>query len=116
MKFLIDNNLSHKLVESLLSFFSDTEHVRDTLGVSADDSSIWLFAKKEGYVIFTKDNDFDERARLFGCPPKVIHLICGNKTTKDILNLIISNLEEIEKFLETLQTDCILKISQASIK
>jgi predicted nuclease of predicted toxin-antitoxin system len=112
MKFFIDNNLSHKLVEPLLSFFSGSVHVRDTLlGVSADDNSIWLFAKKEGYTILTKDNDFDERARLFGCPPKVVHLICGNRTTKDILNMIISNLEEVEKFLEPLQTDCILKIS-----
>jgi predicted nuclease of predicted toxin-antitoxin system len=111
MKLFIDNNLSHKLVESLQPFFSGIVHIKDTLGVLADDNTIWLFAKKEGYVILTKDNDFDERARLFGCPPKIIHLICGNRTTKDILNMIISNLEEIEKFTEPSQTDCILKIS-----
>ena len=111
MKFLIDNNLSHKLVEPLQPFFPETLHIRDTLGVDSDDISIWNFAREKGFVILTKDNDFDERSRLYGCPPKIIHLVCGNQTTLFILNMIITNIESIEQFLGTNVTDCILKIS-----
>ena len=111
MKFLIDNNLSYKLVEPLQSFFPLTTHIRTPLGIDVDDFTIWNYAKQKDFIILTKDNDFDERSRLFGCPPKIIHLVCGNQTTQFILNMIIANIENIEQSLEARQTDCILKIS-----
>ncbi len=111
MKFLIDNNLSFKLVKPIQSFFPESSHVRDSPGVDTDDSAIWNFAIKNKFAILTKDNDFDERSRLFGCPPKIIHLVCGNQSTQYILNMIIKSIESIEQFLETDHKDCILKIS-----
>jgi len=91
--------------------FPGSQHVKDTLNISADDIDIWNFAKANGFVIITKDNDFDERSQLEGCPPKIIHLICGNKTSLHILNLIIWNREELIKFCESDASTCILKIS-----
>lgn len=91
MKFLIDNNLSYKLARNLQANFPDTVHIRNALTVFARDQEIWEYATKNSFVILTKDNDFDEFSQLFGCPPKVVHLLCGNKSTDYILQLIISH-------------------------
>ena len=109
MKFLIDNNLSFKLVEPLQHYFPESSHIRNKLSIDSDDLTIWNFARDNGFIILTKDNDFDERSQLEGCPPKIVHLICGNQTTFYILNLITSNKSEIEQFANDAEI-CILKI------
>jgi predicted nuclease of predicted toxin-antitoxin system len=91
--------------------FPATAHIRSELNVNADDLSIWEFALKNDYVLLTKDNDFDERIQLMGCPPKAVHLVCGNKPTFYILNLILLRKEKIISFAETDNVNCILKIS-----
>jgi predicted nuclease of predicted toxin-antitoxin system len=60
-------------------------------GSSASDLIIWEYARKNEFAILTKDNDFDERSQLLGCPPKVIHLICGNKSTQEIQAFLLAN-------------------------
>jgi len=111
MKLLLDNNLSFKLIQPLQIPFPGSQHVRDVLKVDSDDVAIWYHAKSNNFVILTKDNDFDERSQLEGCPPKIIHLICGNKTTLYMLDLLLSHREEILIFSETDTENCILKIS-----
>jgi predicted nuclease of predicted toxin-antitoxin system len=111
MKFLIDYNLSFKLVLPLQSAFPGTHHIREVLAVDADDLSVWNFAKTKEYTLLTKDNDFDERVQLMGCPPKLVHLVCGNRSTLYILNLILLRKEKITTFIEDDNDDCILKIS-----
>ena len=98
MKFLIDNNPSYKPVNPLRDFFPDTAHVRTALSVTADDFSIWDYAKKNDYTLLTKDNDFDERSQVMGCPPKLVQLICGNKPALYLLNLILLRKETILAF------------------
>ncbi len=63
-----------------------------------DDEKIWMLAKDEGFVILTKDNDFDFLSAVYGCPPKVIKLACGNKPTKFIIELVMKHDELINKF------------------
>lgn len=111
MKLLFDNNLSFKLVQSQQNYFPGSQHIREVLSINVDDLIIWNHAKTNGFTILTKDNDFDERSQLEGCPPKIIHLICGNKTTLHILNLLLWRKEDILAFGETNSEDCILKIS-----
>lgn len=110
MKLFVDNNLSYKLIEPLQIPFPGTQHIRDLLTVQTDDLQIWNHAKSYGFTILTKDNDFDERSQLEGCPPKIIHLICGNQTTKFILDLLLKNIEQIASFGEADTENCILKI------
>jgi predicted nuclease of predicted toxin-antitoxin system len=111
MKFLIDNNLSFKLEIPLQNDFPGTAHIRSVISVNADDLTIWEFAKKNGFVLPTKDNDFDERIQLMGCSPKVVRLVCGNRPTFYILNLILLRKEKIKSFAENDNENCILKIS-----
>ena len=110
MKLLIDNNLSYKLCAPLQIYFPGTDHVRNLLTVVADDISIWNFARENGYDILTKDNDFNERSLLKGCPPKIIHLLCGNQSTQNILEMLLRNAEVIKQFTESTSSDCILKL------
>ena len=109
MKLLIDNNLSYKLCLPLQTFFPVVDHVRAVLSNHADDETIWMFAKNNDYNILTKDNDFNELSFLKGCPPKIIHLLCGNKSTSTILHLILSNKDTIQSFSDN-SANCVLKI------
>lgn len=109
MKFLIDNNLSFKLVVALQDYFPGTAHIRIGLGIDINDLVIWDYAEANNFIILTKDNDFDERSQLQGCPPKIVHLLCGNQTTSFILRLILSNKEQIIQFSSD-DENCILKI------
>lgn len=110
MKLLLDNNLSFKIVKHLQTDFSGSDHIRNVLATTADDLAIWEYAKRNGFVILTKDNDFDERSQLNGCPPKVIHLICGNVTTKQLIAILQNQKDNILQF-EFDNISCILKIS-----
>lgn len=86
-------------------------HVRDTNGIFADDLTIWKYARENNFVTLTNDNDFDERSQLEGCPPKIVHLICGNKSTSDILTLLLFNQNELLSFGESDSENCIMKLS-----
>jgi predicted nuclease of predicted toxin-antitoxin system len=59
-------------------------HVRDFGLERASDSTVWAFAKENGYAIVSKDSDFHQRSLVFGHPPKVIWLRLGNCSTTDI--------------------------------
>lgn len=109
MKFLIDKNLSFKLKFILTGVFPDTIHA-DNAGLNdSSDREIWEYARTNNFHILTKDNDFDVMSNMFGCPPKVVHLTCGNRSTLEISNILTTNSEQIQKFLDG--KECLLKIS-----
>lgn len=111
MKLLVDTNLSFKLLQSFRIHFKGSIHVSDVLDFRSPDHLIWNYAKAHDYIILTKDNDFDERSQLDGCPPKIIHLIVGNKATSYIAELIINRKLDILSFGDSDTENCILKIS-----
>lgn len=96
MKFLIDENLSDKLVRHLDHAFPDTTHVKTLQLTSRPDSKIWEIAKREGFTILTQDDDFVEMSVLHGMPPKGVVLSMGNHTTAEWLDIILGNMETIE--------------------
>ena len=100
MKLLFDQNLSPSLVDSLFDSFPESAHVHSLQLGSASDGVVWDFARKNGYVIVSKDVDFSERSALFGHPPKVIWIRLGNCTTSEIeeaLRLHFASIKEFEK-------------------
>ncbi len=64
------------------------------------DLAIWEFAKREGFTIVSKDNDFRQRSFLLGAPPKVIWLSVGNLGTSTIAAILEQNASRIAAFLE----------------
>lgn len=75
------------------------------------DHEIWEHAREHDLVILTKDSDFDELSQLYGCPPKVVHLICGNRTTDYISNLILSHKSALIEFANSDSKNCLLKLA-----
>ncbi|MFM2224655.1 MAG: hypothetical protein RJA07_857 [Bacteroidota bacterium] len=108
---LIDNNLSRKIAKELNVFFVGTQHVRHLLFDNASDETIWSYCKKNNMHILTKDNDFENLVALYGCPPKVIHLVCGNKSTQEIINLIQTKIQSIKDFILNDNENCLLILS-----
>jgi predicted nuclease of predicted toxin-antitoxin system len=98
MKLLIDQNLSHRLVGQLATEFPGSAHVRDVGLATAADADVWAYAAANGFVILSKDTDFQQRALLYGHPPKVIWARLGNCTTAAVAALLRSRLADIQAF------------------
>ena len=88
MKLLFDENLSRRLVDLLAAEFPGSSHP-DLIGIpGATDTGLWNYALQHGFTIVSKDNDFRQRAFLYGPPPKVIWLSVGNAGTSVIAELL----------------------------
>lgn len=107
MKLLFDQNLSHKLAARLADLFPQSQHVRAAGLDRASDEAVWLYAKANGFAIVTQDADFAERSRLFGAPPKVVWLRCGNSTPQSIEALLRSGVEVLAELEQNSGLDCI---------
>src|SRR5881394_2318048 len=98
MKLLFDQNLSFKLCRQLADVFPDTNQIR-LLGMEeADDRLIWEYAKANDFILVSQDVDFADMATLYGPPPKVIWLRCGNQPTKAIEKRLREHIEAIMTF------------------
>ena len=83
MRLLFDQNLSFKLCRRLADVFPDSGQARLLNLSEADDRTVWEYAKQNGFVIVSQDADFADLAALYGPPPKVIWLRCGNQPVMD---------------------------------
>ncbi|HEX5398615.1 MAG TPA: DUF5615 family PIN-like protein [Verrucomicrobiae bacterium] len=106
MKLLFDQNLSFKLCARLADLFPDSKQVRLAGLESADDRAIWEFAKANGLTIVSQDSDFADMAALFGPPPKIIWLRCGNQTSDFIEKLFRNHAEAIVAFEQDANAAC----------
>ena len=88
MKLLLDENLSPRLSVMLADLYPGTEHVRDCGLEQATDQKVWEFAASNGFVIDSKDSDFEQRSLLRGHPPKVIWVRLGNCSTGKIEDVL----------------------------
>lgn len=107
MKLLFDQNLSRKLVGRLANIFPNSSHVQLHGLAEKSDSEIWEFAKANNFCIVTQDADFAERSRLYGSPPKVIWLRCGNVPTHEVESLIRAGQEAIQELLAKSTLHCL---------
>ena len=100
MKLLLDENLSRRLLPFLLHDYPESNHVV-LLGLeTASDKIIWQRAKDDGFVMVTRDVDFQELSLVWGQPPKVIRLKTLNQTRAATLKLLIDNRDLIIEALE----------------
>lgn len=107
MKLLFDQNLSRKLVGRLADVFPNSSHVQLHALAEATDTEIWEFAKLNDFCIVTQDADFPERIRLYGSPPKVVWLRCGNAPTRRVEQLLRSGKEAIRELLIDYELHCL---------
>lgn len=107
MKLLLDQNISRKLVSTLIELYPETEHVTKFKLEGKNDFEIRIFALENNFVVVTQDADFFEMMLMNGFPPKIIWLRCGNTSSKYILELLIDNKDAIEKFQADENSGCI---------
>ncbi|HRN46538.1 MAG TPA: DUF5615 family PIN-like protein [Niabella sp.] len=107
--FLIDENLSKRLIKGLLKDYPGSLHVTNIQLGGNSDWAVWNYAKESDLCILTKDRDFYSMSILLGCPPKVIRLNCGNATTDSIIKTINKHSHVIREFNEDMDT-CYLEI------
>ena len=98
MKLLFDQNLARSLVGRLADLFPDSLHVASIDMAQADDASVWNFAREGGFVLVSKDSDFQQRSLLLGAPPKVVWLRVGNCPTSQIEQLLRDRSVELHTF------------------
>lgn len=107
MKLLFDQNLSRKLVNRLSDIFPESSHVQFHDLAEETDTKIWEFAKLNNFCIVTQDADFPERSRLYGSPPKVVWLRCGNAPTNQIELLLRSGAIAVQALLDDSELHCL---------
>ena len=101
MKLLLDENLSRRLVPFLQHDYPGSSQVV-LLGLeSASDREVWQKAKDDGYVIVTRDADFQELSLVWGQPPKVVRLRTLNQTRAATLKVLLDHRELIVESLVT---------------
>ena len=98
VKLLFDQNLSHRLVTTLADTFPASAQVPDFDLQQADDATIWEFAKNNGYMIVSKDEDFHQRSFLYGHPPKVVWLRLGNCSTGQVAETPLEKAQHLSAF------------------
>jgi predicted nuclease of predicted toxin-antitoxin system len=98
MKLLLDENLSSRIVRKVIDLYPDSAQVKTLALNNTDDGLIWEYAKKNDFVIISKDADFYQRSLLYGHPPKFIYLLIGNSSTVKIVQILRDNFDTISQF------------------
>jgi predicted nuclease of predicted toxin-antitoxin system len=106
VKILLDENLSWRLTKKLSTVFSEIVHVSNLdLKQPASDSSIWDYAKTNGFTIMSKDDDFEKIVLMRKAPPKLVYLKTFNLSTNKLADLIIENKDKIISFIDSSEND-----------
>jgi predicted nuclease of predicted toxin-antitoxin system len=82
----------------LADIFPDSTQTRLLNFGTANDSTIWQYARDYGFVLVTLDKDFSDLALQRGAPPKIIWLRCGNSTVTEVERLLRANIKDIGSF------------------
>lgn len=98
MKLLLDENLSRRILPLIEAAYPNSTQVVYAGLESENDKLLWEYARDNHFIIVTKDSDFHEMSIIYGHPPKIIWLKCGNQTKQYIANILIKNIEEISSF------------------
>jgi predicted nuclease of predicted toxin-antitoxin system len=102
VKLLLDENLSRRLVAALEAKFPGTTHIEFVGLLGATDVAICEFASLHGFVVVTKDEDFDRLVALRQFTPKLIRLVLGNASNEQISQALLGLAERIVVELEKL--------------
>ncbi len=100
MKLLIDQNISHRIIQKIGSSFDIIRHVKDIGLYDENDCKIFIYARENQYDgIITIDEDFVKLVDAFSIPPKIIWVRTGNCSTDFLANLLNNKSDKIKAFL-----------------
>jgi predicted nuclease of predicted toxin-antitoxin system len=81
---------------------------------TAEDQELWEYARQGGFVVLTKDKDFQQLSALRGAPPKVVWLRVGNRSTADLAKLVRAHATALEVFERSDQASLLILADRAS--
>ena len=111
MRFLVDQNISWRVVRLIADAFPGSMHVDEVgLGGETPDIDIWQHAADNGFTILTKDSDFNGLALTRPTPPKVVWLQLGHASTKVIAATVLARKDDIEAF-DTAEDESVLVVT-----
>ncbi len=85
MKLWIDVQLPPSLCGWLSDHFGvESSHVQDAGLREADDAVVYAALRRDGEVLFTKDEDFIDIVTRLGPPPQIVWLRVGNCSNEDL--------------------------------
>lgn len=99
MKLRLDENISRRLLPHLADAFPGSTHVALEGLQEASDAAAWQFAKGHGFVVVSKDDDFTALSALRGRPPCLIKLSVGNCDNDQVLQVLLTQRDQIEALL-----------------
>ena len=111
MRFLFDQNISHRILHRLPDLFKESASVKGEGLINEPDRVIWEFARRNNFVIVTQDSDFNDLTALHGFPPKIVWIRSGNLKTDEIADLLIKKLNSIQEFIKDENLGCLEIIS-----
>jgi predicted nuclease of predicted toxin-antitoxin system len=107
MKLLLDENLSRRIIPAIVDVYPESSQIA-LLGMeSAADGEIWAYARQENYLLVTQDSDFHDLSALYGHPPKVIWLKCGNQPRRRIVEILLSIRDDVQAFVDNSDLSCL---------
>ncbi len=107
MKLLLDENLSRRIIPAIQDTYPESSQIA-LLGLqSAADGDVWAYARQGGYILVTKDSDFNDLSALYGHPPKVIWLKCGNQPRRRIVEILLSIRVDVQAFADNPALSCL---------
>ena len=107
MKLLLDENLSRRLVPMLQNAYPNSSQVALLHLASATDREIWDYAKKNDFIIVTRDSDFHELSTLYGVPPRIIWIKTGNQSRVSTLHSLLEHQVQVDIALFQENKSCI---------
>lgn len=107
MKLLLDENLSRRIIPSIISAYPESTQVALLSMDAYSDQELWAFARDNGYTLVTKDSDFNDLSTLYGYPPKVIWLKCGNQSKQRITEILLSIQDDVKVFIDHPDLACL---------
>lgn len=117
MKFLLDENLSYRLIARLEYSFPGTASVHQLELQSEPDIVIWKYAADHGFAILSKDDHFRQLSFAFGHPPKVVWLRVGNAGSDGVADLLLRNESRLAAFFgQNEESICILDLNTSDFK
>lgn len=98
MKLLFDENLSPRSALRLSDAFPGSSSVEALRMRGCRDEDIFRFAAEQGFVVVSKDNDFQEMSLVHGAPPKVVWLRVGNASPSAVEWLLRREVDRLLAF------------------
>lgn len=114
MKLLLDENLSRRLVPALQVRFPGSTQVALVGLEQATDAMLCDYAARHGFVICSKDDDFQRLVAARGYRPKLIHLALGNVGNEAVLGALLGAAERLHRAFDDPATGRVVLESPAS--